>query len=78
MSQGPDFTEESNKRNELSVDPRKDLYDEAFNSRARALPVRREISRNNFNKFDEFIADVCDDAYSSLVEHRLKKRRYHD
>ncbi len=75
MSQEPEFTEESTRRNELSVDPRKDLYDEALHSRARSLPVRREISRNNFNKFDEFIADVCDDTYSNLVEHRLRKRK---
>ena len=74
MSQEPDFTDESTRRNDLSVDPRKNLYDETLNTRPRMLPVKREISRNNFNKFDDFIADVCDDTYSNLVERRRRKR----
>ncbi|MEX2683241.1 MAG: hypothetical protein Q6373_016825 [Candidatus Sigynarchaeota archaeon] len=74
MSQEPEFNEETTSKNELSMDPRKDLYDETLHSRARALPVRREISRNTFNKFDDFIAGVCDDTYSNLVEYRLKRR----
>jgi len=74
MSREPDNDEDAMRRNELSMDPRKNLYDESLQSRGRPLPVRREISRNAFNRFDDFIADVCDDTYSNLVEYRLRKR----
>ncbi|MBN2154293.1 MAG: hypothetical protein JW839_22755 [Candidatus Lokiarchaeota archaeon] len=78
MSQEPNSIDESTRRHGLSADPRKNLYDETLHARSSMLPTRREISRNNFNKFDEFIAGVCDEAYSSLVERRKRKRKEDD
>ncbi len=78
MSMEPEYTDEIKSRNTISPDPRKNLYDEDIHRRGRMLPIKREISRNHFNKFEDFIADVCDDTYSNIVEHRLSKRRHLD
>jgi hypothetical protein len=71
----PEYHDEINTRNTLSPDPRKDLYDEDLHVRGRMFPVKREIARNHLNKFEDFIADACDDTYSNIVKNRHNKRR---
>lgn len=78
MSLEPRFTDEFTIRNTLPQDPRKNLYDENLHLRNPQLPVKREISRNHLNKFEDFIAGVCDDIYSNLVEYRQDKRKQLD
>ncbi len=78
MSYEPEYTDEFTRRNSLPQDPRKNLYDESLHARDKQLPVRREISRNHFNKFEDFVADVCDETYSNLVKYRLNKRKHLD
>ncbi|NMC08673.1 MAG: hypothetical protein GYA24_25915 [Candidatus Lokiarchaeota archaeon] len=75
MAFEPEIIDGIERRNILSPDPRKNLYEEDVQSRGRLPRVKREISRNHFNKFEDFIADVCDETYSHLVEYRLSKRR---
>ena len=76
MSMERELTDEIKTRNIISPDPRKNLYDEDMHRRGRMLPLKRVISRNHFNKFEDFIADVCDDTYSNIVEHGLDKRKH--
>jgi hypothetical protein len=78
MSLEPEITDGITRRNSLSPDPRKNLYDDDLHARGRLPQIKREISRNHFNKFEDFIADVCDDTYSHLVEYRLNKRKHLD
>ena len=78
MSLETELPNELTRRNILPPDPRKNLYDEDLHARGQQLPVKREIMRNRFNKFEDFIADVCDETYSSLVEYRLTKPRHLD
>ncbi len=75
MSLEPEYNDEINTRNTIPPDSRKNLYDQDLRLRDPMPLVKREIARTHFNKFEDFIADACDDTYSNIVKNRLNRRK---